>query len=464
IKIDPGNLTWRSRLAETRVRIGGLLVKTGQAADASHQTARGLEAAQAAAKPDMLFVLHAGRYEGTFKIKKSGKPERPIVWRGTREGEAIIDGQGDADERPESAISATGVHDVWFENLIIRNAVQAIVCDCSARLVIRRCHIQAADFGITCTDPPPTPSRKGRGNIDDGRVRDFFISDNVLEGPATWPRAKGGEDSCGIQVTGEGHVVCYNRIRGFGGGVDVFPSPRCAALDFHNNDISECTDHGTRMDYAERNARCFLNRYTNVFQGISVQPAYGGPVYIFRNALYNVCVETFKLHNGPSGVLMVHNTSVKKGMPLILMTGEKVRNSLSRNNLFIGTAANYAYEDSAPMEDCDFDYDGFGGGPWRMFLKWNGNRYATLNDVKARAQVYKHAVLVEVQSAFAAGVKPPEDEKAQYATSLNDLRLKAGSSAVGAGEFLPGFDDGGAPDLGACKSGCELPHYGPRNK
>ncbi|MGC9969463.1 MAG: protein kinase [Bryobacteraceae bacterium] len=46
LKIDPGNLTWRSRLAETRVRIGGLLVKTGQAADASHQTARGLEAAR----------------------------------------------------------------------------------------------------------------------------------------------------------------------------------------------------------------------------------------------------------------------------------------------------------------------------------------------------------------------------------------------------------------------------------
>ena len=46
-----------------------------------------------------------------------------------------------------------------------------------------------------------------------------------------------------------------------------------------------------------RNNRCFFNRYTNVLQGISEQPVYGGPVYIFRNTLYNMEVETFKLHH-----------------------------------------------------------------------------------------------------------------------------------------------------------------------
>ena len=70
------------------------------------------------------------------------------------------------------------------------------------------------------------------------------------------------------------------------------------------------------MDYSERNIRCFSNRMTNVFQGISMQPVYGGPVYVFRNVMDNVAVETFKLHNSPSGCLMFHNTSVKKGMPL----------------------------------------------------------------------------------------------------------------------------------------------------
>lgn len=151
-------------------------------------------------------------------------------------------------------------------------------------------------------------------------------------------------------------------------------------------------------------------------------------------------------------------------MPLVLMTGAKVHNTFSRNNLFIGTAANYAYETSAPMEDCDFDYDGFGGGPWRMFLKWNGDRYATLKEVKARAQVYKHAVLVDPEGAFASGLKPPEDEKVRHETSVNDLRLKAGCAAIGAGEILPGFNDGLAHDLGAYSLGSELPHYGPRKR
>jgi len=426
---------------------------TGGGTGGPSEPFKGLEAAQAAAKPNTVFLLHAGVYAGTFLIKKSGEPGRPIVWRGAGDGEAIIDGQGKAAKRPERGISATDVHDVWFEDLTIRNATYCIVGHRSARLVIRHCHMHAMDYGVVCTAN------------DNDSVRELFISDNVIEGPCTWPRSKGIENQRGIQVTGMGHVVCYNRVSGFADGIDTFPSPSCAAVDFHNNDISECTDDGTEMDYSERNTRCFVNRYTNVFQGISMQPVYGGPVYIFRNALYNVCVETFKLHNSPSGGLMFHNTSVKKGIPLVLLTPEKVRNCVSRNNLFIGAAGSYAYESSPPMEDCDFDYDGFGGGPWRMFLKWNGNRYNTLNDVKAKAPVYRHAVFVGDGRLFASGVRPPADEKAQYGTSVNDLRLKAGCAAIRAGEALPGFSDspaGQAPDLGAYPFGSELPHYGPR--
>ncbi|MBV9470283.1 MAG: right-handed parallel beta-helix repeat-containing protein, partial [Abitibacteriaceae bacterium] len=342
-------------------------------------------------------------------------------------------------------------HDVWFENLTMRNADYGLVGHNSARLVLRRCHIYNVEFGLTCT------------NNDKDTVRNFFISDNVIEGPSTWPRTKGIEDARGIQVTGEGHVVCYNRIRGFADAIDTFPSQRCASIDFHNNDISEMTDDGIEMDYSERNTRCFLNRFTNVFQGVSVQPIYGGPVYIFRNALYNVALEPFKMHNSPSGALMLHNTVVKKGAPLVLWTSEKVRNCIYRNNLFIGTEAGYAYETTAPMENCDFDYDGFGGGPWEMFLKWNKGRYATLQEVKDKAPVYKHATLVEA-TAFASGIKQPDDEKKQFPATV-DLRLKGGTAAIDAGEALPNFNNGfagKAPDLGAYEYGSPLPHYGPR--
>lgn len=394
-------------------------------------------AAQKRAQPGDVFVLEPGVYEGAFLVQKSGEPGKPIIWRGSGAGEAIIDGK-----KLARAISANDVHDVWFENLTIRNADYGIVAHNAANLVVRRCRIRQCNYGFTAT------------RNDRDATRNFFIADNVIEGPCTWPRAKGIENPRGIQVTGAGHVVCYNRIRGFADAIDTFPSPRCAAIDFHNNDISECTDDGIEMDYSERNTRCYENRFTNIFQGISVQPVFGGPVYIFRNALYNVVQETFKMHNSPSGALFFHNTSVKRGMPLILQTGEKVRHCILRNNLFIGTTANYAYESTAPMADCDFDYDGFGGGPWPMFLKWNGARYKTLADVKAKSPVEKHAVHVAW-----TGAPVPDDSNKQHAPA--DLRLPPGSAAIGAGEIVPNFT-GTKPDLGAYESGAPFPHYGPR--
>jgi hypothetical protein len=117
------------------------------------------------------------------------------------------------------------------------------------------------------------------------------------------------------------------------------------------------------------------------------------------------------------------------------------------------------------MVDCDFDYDGFGGGPWTMFLKWNEGRYRTLDEAKEKAPIYRHAVLVDPATAFASGLKPPEDITKVLEGAGVDARLKAGSAAVDAGDVLPGFNDGyqgKAPDLGAYELGSALPQYGPR--
>jgi len=422
---------------------------TGTAADPY----KGLNAAQDSAKPGDLFLLHAGTYAGTFMIKKSGEPGKPIVWRAAGDGDVVLDAKGKTDKLPVKGIDANDAHDVWFENLDIRNATYGMTAQDAHHLVIRRCHIHRIEYGIAIT------------RNDRDTVRGMFIADNTLEGPSVWPRTKGIENARGIQITGAGHEVCFNRIRGFADAMDTFPSPQCVAIDFHNNDCSECTDDGMEMDYSEHNTRSFNNRFTNIFQGISVQPVFGGPVYIFRNALYNIGLEPFKMHNSPSGALMFHNTCVKKGMPAMVMTEEKVRNCVFRNNLFIGTDANYAFEFMAPAEHCDFDYDGIGGGPWKLFMKWSGERYATLDELKAKGPIYKHAVLVDPASAFASGILPPEDEKKQQLLTANDLRLKAGSAAIDAGEVLPGINDGfsgKAPDLGAYELGAELPHYGPR--
>jgi hypothetical protein len=218
------------------------------------------------------------------------------------------------------------------------------------------------------------------------------------------------------------------------------------------------------MDYSERNTRCFYNHMTNTFMGISLQPVYGGPVFVFRNVMYNFRSEPFKLHNSPSGGLMFHNTCVMNGVPRGLYTREKVRHCVSRNNLFVGTTGSYAMDYTAPMLECDFDYDGFGGGPFTQFLRWNGTRYATLDDAKKQAPVLKHAVLVDAATTFASGARPPL-EPAKESPITIDLRLAPGSAAVDAGQVLPGINDGykgRAPDLGAYELGEPLPHYGPR--
>jgi hypothetical protein len=364
----------------------------------------------------------------------------------------VIDGQGESAVRPTHAIEASGTHDVWIEDLTVQNAMHGVTFHDAARIVVRRCHIQKVVFGMNAA------------RNTQGIAQDHLIADNVIEGPSTWPRTKGIEDARGIQITGEGHVICYNRIRGFADAIDTFSSPRCSAIDIHNNELSELTDDGIEMDFSERNTRAFFNRMTNVYQGISMQPVFGGPVYVFRNVINNVAAEPFKLHNSPSGCLIFQNTSIKKGVPTFLWTSDRVRHCLLRNNLFIGTAGDYAFDCTAPMVDCDFDYDGFGGGPFRLFLRWNSTRYATLDEVRKRAPVYQHAVLVNAATAFASGALPPADVEKPQSTSI-DLRLAKGSAAVDSGAVLPGLNDGfraRRPDLGAYELGDPLPQYGPR--
>jgi hypothetical protein len=116
------------------------------------------------------------------------------------------------------------------------------------------------------------------------------------------------------------------------------------------------------------------------------------------------------------------------------------------------------------MINCDFDYDGFAGGPFQVFLRWNGVRYRTLDEVRRQAPVLKHAVQLEA-AGFASGARPPEDIAHIYSPPP-DLRLARDSAAIDAGQPMPGLNNGFRgvrPDLGAYELGDPLPHFGPRS-
>lgn len=419
---------------------------------------RGLRAAQKSAVPGDVMLLHPGRYEGVFVVNRSGAAGKPIIWRGlVKSGKGpVIDGMQPGDRLNGAAIDASSVHDVWFEQLEIANAWTLLRANESSNIVVRRCHLHDGICGVVAS------------RNDNTNVRNFFISDNLIEGTMPWPvtREQWRElpESRGIWITGSGHDIGFNRIRHMKDGIDLDESPSCYAIDIHNNDISEMFDDGAALDGSERNTRCFLNRFADVRQGISFQPVFGGPAYAFRNVMYNVQADPFKLRNGANGVLMIHNTIVKHGSPMVLASREPVSHFYSRNNLFVGTDG-MAIDITAPMVGCDFDFDGFGGFSGPVFMQWNGERFAAGADARARGPFYRHLVIVDPAAVFAIGTQAPANDQGVNDAKGIDLRLKPGSAAIGAGESLSGFNHGSdesPPDLGAFQHDDSLPQYGPR--
>lgn len=420
---------------------------------------RGLRAAQAAAAPGDLFLLHAGVYaEGTWTIDHHGTAGRPIIYRGAGDGEAILDGGGH-----ERLVNADGVEHVWLEGLTLRRANYLFVGHSGSHFVIRHCRLEVVATGITAINGGYAVSRG------------FVITDNVFQGPTTWPRGHGIEDVNGVIVTGAGHVVAYNRMSNLGDGVHGTQYGRLSASDIYANDIEASTDDGIEGDYADTNVRIFRNRITNAFSGISAQPSNGGPMYVFRNVIYNVLYSPFKLHNDTSGVLIFHNTSVRSGIPWpIEPGGETVKDVVTRNNLFIGTSGP-ALRSTGNMIRCDFDSDGYGGAGepgslfavFNVFAEWNQEVYSTPESARRSGALYRQrgAVLVDARGNFASGLGAPGNPRTRFSAERTDCRLDPGSRAVDAGVVLPNINDGfngKGPDLGCCELGQPLPHYGPR--
>ena len=388
-----------------------------------------------------------------LELRKSGQPGKPIIFRGAGDGEAIIDGGGDHSTRGR-LISANAVRHIRLENLAIQGRQYAIVAHKGSNWVIRRCKFQKMEKGFT--------AHNGGYNVSRGH----FISDNVFIGPTTWPRTKGIESFCATYMSGSGHVVCYNRMQNLGDGIHGTGHGNWSACDIHNNDVTICTDDGFEADYGETNIRVFRNRIVNVGHGITAQPAQGGPLYFFRNFIYNATYSPFKLHNDTCGVLIFHNTCLRNGPCFTIQPArETVTDVWTRNNLFLGTRGT-ALPTTGRMTDCDFDDDGFGGftGP---FARWNRKTYKTPAHAKAAGVIYKErgAIIVDPKACFTSGLVPPADPKSAFKGDELDYRLRPDGPAVDQGVILPNFNDGfkgKAPDLGALEAGEPMPHFGPR--
>lgn len=418
-----------------------------------------LNSAMGAAAPGDVIELANGTYAGTFSWSKSGTAQNPIVVRGASAGGVVLDGGGTTGNVIE--VYGSFVH---LERMTVQNGNRGIRFQTAGAEgnVVRRVHLRAVRLGI--------------GSKQD--QKDFYIADNDVEGLLRWPAVysdDGGShaNDDGIHVEGDGHVVCHNRIVGFGDSMKV-EQDGARAVDFYGNEVLSGYDNGLELDGSEGNVRCLRNRFTNTYATLSFQPIFGGPAYALRNVVVNVANEQMKFHAlggtpplEPSGIVVLHNTFVSPKNALLNSTGATSHHFVVGNNLFFGPAApenDKTVDWLGPVDDGSFDYNAyFPDKEFRFNLPPNGLvRYASFAAMQAGGVVEAHGVLL-TGSPFANGLQPPATYQENLAAQ--DVTLAAGAGAVDRGRVYANVNDGYqgvAPDLGALERGCALPIYGPR--
>jgi hypothetical protein len=444
-----------------------------------------------AAKPGTVIKMHAGTYKidrfnyreptqlwltGTYTFVADGTRDKPISIVAAGDGEVIIDGDG-----CQNLFNIMAADYLHFEGLTIRNTFIAFHCGFqgvigSRGLTVKNCRIENISYGVLAQD---------------GRSDEFYIADNTFIGMnpgdrfnpqsgGAWGRTQAGY---AVNLSGSGHVVCYNYAANFWDGLNVFTGAlrdpgsgqTARAIDFYNNDLFNSTDNFIEADGGLMNIRVLRNRCFNCMaKPLSVQPVYAGPVYWVRNVVFNA-PSAFKLASGKN-VLAFHNTI--NGHQQMDFT----RDEVFLNNVFCGPAKSPDQRKKRPALNVNDiantlrDYNAYrvkGQVDWMFTAGARGRQkkeYATLEAFAQATGLEKHGITFESYDIFAGA------EEATYGDSNEDplvepesvdLRPAANSVLIDAGTVIPNINEdyaGKAPDIGAYEFGKPLPHYGPREK
>lgn len=391
-----------------------------------------------------IIEIAPGNYD-TLKTK-SGTKEHPVVYRCTR-GVATYK---HIDLKNNEWVF---IHKLYVKNLSDKGI--GIQMNGAKNCVVSGCTIDAV-YGIVAYLP-------GALNC--------YISDNTITGISEWtPETMGAHGKNigeGIEMTGPGNVICYNKVTGFRDCISTMEDKHVfdqTCIDIYNNDIYTGADDGIEADFCFSNCRIYNNRLTNCYVGLSSQPGLGGPTYFMRNAMYNIVHAAFKLKRFSQGDVVLHNTVIKVGTGL--GGNSRMDYAYFRNNLAIGGptggvnwgdygAGNpYAADIKDPGTHSSFDYDAV--GVYEM-------PYVALIGGKSFSDIEKHGIgHITLEETFRNVVfpNPPVPERA-----VPDLRPRPDSKVIDAAEYIPNVNDdftGEAPDCGAYETDQKMPHYGPR--
>jgi len=441
---------------------------------------------------DRAVAAYGTPFDGTYYLTESGRPDRPIVIKAAGDGEVIFDGDG-----CQNLFNLMAGNYNYFEGITVRNTNVAFL------LGIKNI---AGSSGFTLKHA--RIENVGRAVEDDwSGSKDFYIADNVFIGrhdpnklqswwtPTVWAKFPGYPalitSEYAIKLYGQGHVVAYNYVANWHDGIDIatYGDPDGTpdevrdrvpiSIDFYNNDIYNVADNCIEADGGAHNIRVFQNRCFNSAGGaLSAQPTFGGPLYFYRNLVYDTTTGgPLKLIDTPAGVLVYQNTLFGQGRLM-----GPASNVHFLNNLILGdgwadpvlnlrTFTNYSTSDyngfrpnlnvednfewSSPQFDVAADYKG------QLVTR----HFRSLEQYREGTKQEQHSVLVDYDVFVNAKMPDKSDPQRLYNPEDFDFRLRPGSAAVDAGIVLPTINDdftGHAPDLGAYEVDRPMPHYGPR--
>lgn len=392
-----------------------------------------------------IIEIQPGKYDTLHT--KDGTSEKSMVYRCSK-GEAIYK-HIDVQNRKWVFIEGLTVinTDIEGKGICLNGAQNCVVCRCKINSV----------WGIVAYTPGAT---------------NCYFSDNEISGTCEWTNvamgAHGKNLGEGIEITGPGNVVCYNKVTGFRDCISTMEDQEAVnqvCIDIYNNDIYRAVDDGIEADFCFSNCRIVRNRLTNCFVGLSSQPGLGGTNYFVRNVMYNIIHTGFKLKRFSHGDVVLHNTLIKVGVGL---GGNSCMDyAYFRNNLIIGGptggmnwgdygAGNpYAADIIEPGSHSSFDFDAVGV---------DKTPYVAIIGEKPFSEIEKHGVEhITIEETFndVQFPNPPIPER-----NVPDLRPKPDSKVKDAAVFIANINSnfkGKGPDCGAYEIGQELPQYGPRS-
>ena len=269
------------------------------------------------------------------------------------------------------------------------------------------------------------------------------------------------------QASAGGHVIARNKIEFFYQGGSVHGTDCIGGLPnfaphggfFSDTDVNDnmcigATDEGIEIDGGNANIRIWGNTIRGANMGFSITPVYHGPVYVFRNVVYNIqdhwvgsCVGVKDGEGGNGAVFFYHNTfhspsgagcgNVVKGFAKY-GGGNAQSNVTVKNNVlhFWGRL----HETGSKTFDHNLNFVEPASGD--KTSEWNGTNQWGWEAFQKGTGQEAHGLYGKATFVDAAG---------------GDYHLAAGSAGVDGGAVLPGFNDAGspwpftgaAPDVGA---------------